>query len=71
MNKEPLLIAGDDVDNFCALHERFAFALRAYGIKDGPALDHALSDAVRAAWQHLKRDDEAREAARAHLSLVK
>jgi hypothetical protein len=59
-----------EADEFGMLHERFAFALRAYGLKDGPLLDHALAAAVRAVWPLLKRDVQGRDAVRANLKVV-
>ena len=67
----PLRFTENEAEDFSALLERFAFALRAYGIPDGPLLDRAVYAAVKAAWPVLKRDEEARETARASLIVVK
>ena len=67
---EPLYFTETEAEEFGLLIERFAFALRAFGIKDGPLLDRALSDATRAAWLVLQADVEAREKLRARLKVV-
>jgi hypothetical protein len=71
MNEAPLRFADEhECAEFALLLERFAFGLRAFGIKDGPVLDQAVSVATRAAWLVLKRDEATRETTRARFTVV-